>query len=130
MYPNPQEALPLPTRPNIEQYKKLAKDLVQSCKTSDPAAIRDWATRWIDMLAKLQDAPRSVLRIGQEIDSNVDALQEFALKTFARRDKATCALTDAQFVIARAHGFLSWPKFLTHDDCREGRRHGSRGLRY
>jgi len=114
MYPNPQEALPLPTRPNIEQYKRLAKDLVQSCKTGDPAAIRDWATRWIDMLAKLQDAPRSVLRIGQEIDSNVDALQEFALKTFARRDKATCALTDAQFVIARAHGFLSWPKFVTH----------------
>jgi ankyrin repeat protein len=114
MYPNPQEALPLPTRPNVEQYKKLAKDLVKSCKTSDPAAIRDWAARWIDKLATLQDAPRPLLRSEHEIGANVDRIQQFALKTFARPDKVSCALTDAQFVIARAHGFLSWPKFVTH----------------
>ena len=38
MYPNPQQALPLPTRPNVEQYKKLAKDLVKACKSGEPAA--------------------------------------------------------------------------------------------
>ena len=27
MYPNPQDALPLPQRPDLEQYKKLAKEL-------------------------------------------------------------------------------------------------------
>ena len=35
MYPNPQDALPLPPRPNLEQYKKLAKDLVKAWKSSD-----------------------------------------------------------------------------------------------
>ena len=29
MYPNPQDVLPLPARPNLEQYKKQAKDLVR-----------------------------------------------------------------------------------------------------
>ena len=30
MYPNPQEALPLTPRPNLEHYRKLAKDLVKA----------------------------------------------------------------------------------------------------
>ncbi|PYO74574.1 MAG: hypothetical protein DMD64_03460 [Gemmatimonadetes bacterium] len=32
------------------------------------------------------------------------------------RGKRTCVLADAQFVIARAHGFESWPKFSAHLD--------------
>jgi len=114
MYPNPQQALPLPTRPNVEQYKKLAKDLVKACKSGDPAAIRVWAIRWIEKLAALQDAPRSLLRNEQEISAHVDPVEQFARKTFSRGDTAMCALTDAQFVIARAHGFLSWPRFMKH----------------
>ena len=57
MYPNPQQALPLPTRPNVEQYKTLAKDLVKACKSGEPAAVREWAVRWIEKLAALQHAP-------------------------------------------------------------------------
>jgi hypothetical protein len=30
MYPNPQEALPLTSRPNLDQYRKLAKELVKA----------------------------------------------------------------------------------------------------
>src|ERR1700722_6651452 len=30
MFPNPQSALPLPSRPNLEYYRKLAKELVKS----------------------------------------------------------------------------------------------------
>jgi len=114
MFPNPQEALPLPTRPNVERYKKLAKDLARACKSGDPSAVRSWAMQWIDRLATLQDAPRSLLRHEQEINAQADRIEQFAARTFARGTRATCALTDAQFVIARAHGFLSWPKFVTH----------------
>jgi len=39
MYPNPQEALPLAPRPNLEQYRKLAKDLVKACRSQDLAAV-------------------------------------------------------------------------------------------
>jgi hypothetical protein len=37
MFPNAQDALPLPRRPNLERYKKLAKDLVKACKSDDVA---------------------------------------------------------------------------------------------
>jgi hypothetical protein len=45
-------ALPLAPRPNLEQYKKLAKDLQEACKSSDPGAIRQWAARWVETLAR------------------------------------------------------------------------------
>jgi hypothetical protein len=90
VYPNPQDALPLPPRPSLEQYKKRAKDLVKACKSGDPATIRAWAARW----------------------GNTDTRQ---IEQFARAKLAgSCALTSAQFVIARAHGFESWPKLAKH----------------
>ena len=46
MFPNPQDALPLPQKPDVEQYRKLAKELVGEAKTGDDA-IREWAKRWI-----------------------------------------------------------------------------------
>jgi fructose-1,6-bisphosphatase len=52
MFPNPQDALPLPRQPNLEQYKKLAKELIKACKSGEPDAIRDWASRWVGALVK------------------------------------------------------------------------------
>ncbi len=98
MYPNPASALPLPPRPNLEQYKKLAKDLVKACKSGDHNAVRSWAAEWLRKLTDLQGS----------IESQVDPLAEFA------RNKPVDALADAQFVIARAHGFKSWPRFAQH----------------
>jgi hypothetical protein len=54
----------LPDRPNLEQYKKQAKDLVRRGKAGNPSS--------------------------------------------------TITLTEAQFTIAREHGFDSWPKFAQH----------------
>jgi hypothetical protein len=50
MYPNPQEAIPLTARPNLDQYRKLAKELVKSCKSDDAGAIRAWTRRWLERL--------------------------------------------------------------------------------
>ena len=47
------DALSLPPRPNLEQYKKLAKDLQHACRSGDPGAIREWAARWAETLAGL-----------------------------------------------------------------------------
>lgn len=57
MFPNPQDALPLPTRPNLEQYKKLAKDLVKACKSNEADAIGAWASDWIATLMKAAGLP-------------------------------------------------------------------------
>ena len=43
MFPNPHDALPLPPRPNLNQYKTLAKDLLKAARSADPNAIGTWA---------------------------------------------------------------------------------------
>jgi ankyrin repeat protein len=109
VYPNPATALPLPPRPNLDQYKKLAKDLVKACKSDDPEALRTWASEWLQRLASLQGA-----ELLASIESQVDPLAVFA------RNKPADALADAQFVIARAHGFKSWPRFAEHLEALNG----------
>jgi WD40 repeat protein len=75
----------LPARPNLDQYRKRAKDLLKSYEAGHPDALS---------------------RIRQH---------------HPRFNKATCAidgavlrLSDAQWVIAREHGFESWAKFAGH----------------
>ena len=108
MYPNPQEALPLPLRPNLEQYRKQAKELVRACKSGDAAAVRTWATEWIDGLLRSAGHRADA----DQIRPHVDRVETFASRTLSAA--RVCALADAQFVIARAQGFMSWTKFVEH----------------
>ena len=68
----------LPERPNLEQLKRQAKDLLRAAKSRDAAS-----------LARLRTLPA----FAQQRD---DALA------------ASVALHDAQSVLAREHGFASW----------------------
>lgn len=108
MYPNPQDVLPLPPRPDIEHYRKRAKALARACR-SGKDDIHNWAKAWVDTIlgsvgggspTERRDAPRRARQIA-----------DFACE---RLTPADCALTQAQFVIARAHGFASWPKLVHH----------------
>ena len=115
MFPNPQDALPLPSRPRIEQYRKLAKDLAKACKSGDDAAIGTWADGWIAALARAtgpDQRPRSRL----EMDRAAGQVEEFAARKLKASGPSPCGLADAQFIIARSHGFVSWPKFVEHLD--------------
>jgi len=106
MFPNPQAALPLPLRPNLEQYKKLAKELLRATKSSAPDAIRNWSTNWVKGLVKRSGLPIPPLLP----DGWICDVANFARAKLSGGSK----LSDAQFVIARSHGFLSWPKFVKH----------------
>lgn len=76
----------LPNRPNLEQYKKQAKDLVRECARAAPEA-----------LARIRDYhPR--LRGLPDLDIG----------------RVSFKLSDAQLIIAREHAFESWPKFASH----------------
>jgi ankyrin repeat protein len=115
MFPNPQDALPLPSHPNLEQYRKLAKELVKACKASDAASVGAWAAKWIEALVRssgLQIAPGQPV----SIEGWVRQVENFARSKMAR---ASCRLADAQFIIARSHGFESWPKFVKHIEAIE-----------
>jgi hypothetical protein len=76
----------LPTRPNLEQYKKQAKDLVKNCRLG----ISDALERIRSHHTRLHKLPQADIQ------------------------RAAFSLTDAQLVIAREHGFESWPKFAKH----------------
>jgi ankyrin repeat protein len=75
----------LPARPNLEQYKKQAKDLVKDCGLSVPEA-----------LARVRKHHPRFTEVGDQ----------------SREPRV--ALADAQLVIAREHGFESWPRFAAH----------------
>jgi hypothetical protein len=76
----------LPARPNLDQYRIQAQELVKAAKAGD---VRAFA------LAR-EHHPR--LKHASD-----DELQRTAF-----------ALADAQLIVARWHGFESWPKFATH----------------
>src|SRR5262249_61441592 len=105
MFPNPQDALPLPPHPSIERYRKLAKGLVKACKSADEKAIRDWVEQWTRTIAKLAEretGPEAVAYIRLVTHE----VEKFARRKLigAHRDGKKCALSDAQFVIACSHG--------------------------
>jgi ankyrin repeat protein len=72
-------ALQLPERPNLEQLKRQAKDLLHSARAGDPGA-----------LARFRILPA----FGRQSDADLG--------------RAAIALHDAQSVIAREYGFDSW----------------------
>jgi ankyrin repeat protein len=109
MFPNPQAALPLPPRPNLEQYRKLAKDLLKAAKSADTGATRVWATDWIDRLVKLSRLEVTP-HLPVDIEHWIRQVEGFARRKLAER----CTLAEAQFIIARVSGFESWQGLAKH----------------
>jgi ankyrin repeat protein len=105
------DAVPLPPRPSLEYYETLAGDLQQACQAHDAAAIRAWAARWMERVAELRADHMPPEAIGAEVDRLARRWNE-AQQTHERVE--SCLLTDAQFFVAREHGFESWPTFVAH----------------
>ena len=76
----------LPDKPNLEQYKKQAKDLLHTHANAAPGALDRIARHH----PRLHNQPPSAIC------------------------SAPFHLADAQLVIAREHGFESWPRFAKH----------------
>lgn len=116
MFPNPQAALPFPPKPNVERYKKLAKELVKAVKaykSGNTSAIDKWVENWIEGLARLSTTQNDLHQIRSRLDREIDDVEEFVTRQLCG-EETDCRLADAQFVIARSHGFQSWPRFLKH----------------
>src|SRR5258708_1849950 len=108
------DALALPPRPNLEQYKKLARDFQQACKTGVPAAVHGWAARWAETLARLQGLPDTP-EVRREIGMDADRIERQCQRLQKSNGHVgSCTLTGAQFLVAHCHGFVSWPKFVKH----------------
>jgi ankyrin repeat protein len=94
------DARELPLHPNLQQYKKLAKELVKICKSSDPATLRREGT---SVTVTREQVLRRHPRLAKLSESE--------------RQNARFTLADAQFMIAREYGFKSWSKFAAHIDA-------------
>jgi len=109
------DALPLPPRPHLDHYRKLARDLQRACKSTAAGAVRAWATRWVTTLRRLQDAELASDVRWRDADGEGDRIER-RWHAFRKRNerRSRCLLVDAQFFIARAHGFANWPTFAAH----------------
>ncbi len=113
------DALPFPPRPNVEQYKKQAKELLKACKSSDPQALPAWVTQWLAAQLRIDPALATARRAytAAEIAHRVRHGVERVIKHLGVTDAASrgaCTLTRAQFALAREFGFASWPQFARH----------------
>ncbi len=108
MYPNPQDVLPLPPRPDLEQYRKRAKELVAASREGE-SALLSWSMNWIEALTRLNPgaAPMSPREQGRRAHQVADFAR-------ARMGRDGLSLSQAQFIIGRAQGFESWRKLLHH----------------
>lgn len=78
---------PLPARPNLEQYKKIAKQIVKAWKENSATDI-PWE--------------------GSVVSVTREHLRQFHPRL---QDAEDISLADAQFIIARQYGFENWAKF-------------------
>src|SRR5437667_4831011 len=94
----------LPSRPDLEQLKKQAKELLKQFLAGEPAAadrVREFHPK------RLLSRPSATLSSAQSggegrgEEASVKGAQSFRLH-------------DAQLVVAREYGFASWPKLKEH----------------
>jgi len=124
MEPRGTDAIPLPPRPNLEQYHNRAKSLVKACKSGDPNAVREWARQWLESLAALsRDAEVASRLVADEtrglrrnLDRELGKIERDARDSgiLAAQSTDGCTLTNAQLFLARLHDFASWPRFVAH----------------
>ena len=112
MFPNPQDALPLPRRSNLEHYRNFSRELLKACKSGDPDAIRDWASKWVNIVAQ-KSGVRFTRELPVAVSGWIEQVTEFAQRKLVR-ENAGSRLADAQYVLARCHGFESWSRFSKH----------------
>src|SRR5688500_6013395 len=107
------DTLPLPPRPDLEQYRRRAKDLLKASRSTDAGAIRGWATEWLETLGRLRGVEVTPF-VQHSFDRAVAQIEREVRALAPEGGDAVCTLADAQRLIARAHGFPSWPKFAGH----------------
>lgn len=107
------DTLPLPPHPDLAQYRKRAKDLVTAANARNDDAVRAWAKKWLESLARLlkvEITPPYRAALERAIDVLETRVRE------ATTNGSEFSLASAQFVIATAHGFENWSTFVTHLD--------------
>lgn len=103
------DTLPLPPRPDLEQYRKRAKALVTAANSGDSNAVKQWATDWLDALTKLLGVEITPF-VQHSFDRAVEGLEKDVASRVAKNESAF-TLADAQHLIAQTHSYDTWADF-------------------
>jgi hypothetical protein len=127
-------AIPLPRRPRLDFYKKLAKELLRASSdafaeaSTEPSlgegAVRAWAVRWLEASGWFRDASETAAVFHGQRNPRMLRAEWIESRSQELRKKKGAApplLADAQFFLAREHGFPSWPKFAEQVRALENR---------
>src|SRR3989442_3209720 len=93
----------LPVRPNLDQLKRQAKDLLRAIRDGDPEAIEEFK----------KYHPKAEWLVTNADETS--ALPAYADKMSAKRTQdagASVKLADAQLALARSYGAPSWPRLV------------------
>ena len=106
------DTLPLPPRPDLDQYRKRAKSLATAANSRDPDAVRRWAADWLQALTRVLGVEVTPF-VQHSFDRAVEDLRKEVAARVAKAhsEGATFSLADAQHLIARAHSYDSWSEF-------------------
>lgn len=143
-------AIPLPPRPRLDFYKKLAKELMRAsvdisaapadisadapleapgmtpAEASAETAVRAWAMGWLEASGCFggKATPAHAVIEGERTAIAVRAAWMEQRWRELRKKKVARppSLADAQFFLARERAFLSWPKFAEHVQALENAR--------
>jgi uncharacterized glyoxalase superfamily protein PhnB len=91
----------LPARPNLEQYKKIAKEIVKAWKENSPTMI-PWEGSVVTVTREHLRQLHPRLRQLPEAEAITEEL----------------SLADAQFMVARHYGFENWAEFASTVETR------------
>ncbi|HEY1964849.1 MAG TPA: ankyrin repeat domain-containing protein [Acidobacteriaceae bacterium] len=113
------DAVPLPPRPDLDHYKKLAKELLRAsaipvAQDAVPDTVHAWALRWLEANARLCGYWQDDDGVAGVLAYQADAITSRWLALRKKRGAELPLLADAQFFLAREHGFSGWPKFAEH----------------
>jgi len=103
------DTLPLPPRPRLDQYRKRAKELVRVARSGEASTVREWAADWPRALARNLE-----IEITPFMRGSFDRAVERIVDRVRRTPADDFGLSDAQHLIAEAHGFGSWAAFVRH----------------
>ena len=107
MYPNPQDVLPIPSA-DVGHFRAAVHDLVSACRAGD-VALREWAGQWVARVLDVDSESADDAR--RKVERWAGQIADFAGQQLTPPE---CATTQAELVIAQAHGFPTASALVAH----------------
>ncbi|MCE2440515.1 MAG: ankyrin repeat domain-containing protein [Candidatus Latescibacteria bacterium] len=116
------DTLPLPARPNLPDYTKLAEGLTEATRSENASAVKGFCNDWLGEIVRVS-GPDLTDFVQGSWERAIGEVEKAAIEMSEKAgdDGEGLTLAGAQFLIARAHSFESWDAFarFVEKDTRE-----------